>query len=180
MSVVVRSLACAELEARVPILVDLLRDSVDAGAGLGFMPPLDLDEASAYWRSLRPELQAGSRVLMVATLDDRIVGSGQLTIPPWATGRHRAEVQKVFVAGAWRGRGVGAALMSALHAWAWQRGRSLVMLNTRRGSPAEAFYTAIGYRRVGVVPGYSVGPAGERYDTLQLYQELSFPMLLAS
>jgi GNAT superfamily N-acetyltransferase len=180
MSVVVRSLGAAELEDRVQVLVELLQDAVDAGAGLGFLPPLDLDEARAYWYSLRPELQAGTRVLMVAYLDDRIVGTGQLTNPPWATGRHRAEVQKVMVASAWRGRGVGAALMSALHAWAWQRGRSLVMLNTRRGTPAEAFYTALGYRRVGVVPGYSVGPAGERYDTLQLYQELSFPMLLAS
>jgi hypothetical protein len=49
----------------------------------------------------------------------------------------------------------------------------LLLLNTRRGEPAEGFYKRLGYREVGVVPGYSIGPAGERYDTVALYQELS-------
>jgi len=180
MAVSIRSVSHADLEALVPALVDVLADAVNAGAGLGFLAPLDPELARDYWLSLRPELKAGSRLLMVAFSEGRLVGSGQLAIPRWATARHRVELQKLFVARTLRGRRIGAALVTALHDWAWQRGRSLVMLNARRGSPAEGFYRALGYREAGVVPGYSVGSAGERYDTLHLYQELWLPQLLAS
>jgi len=180
MEVSIRSVSHTELEALVPGLVEVLADAVNAGSALGFLAPLDAELARDYWLSLRPELKAGSRLLMVAFAEGRLVGAGQLAIPPWATARHRVELQKLFVAGTLRGRRIGTALVTALHDWAWQHGRSLVMLNTRRGSLAEGFYRTLGYREVGVVPGYSVGSAGERYDTLQLYQELWLPELLAS
>jgi hypothetical protein len=61
--------------------------------------------------------------------------------------------------------------MAALHGWARQRGRSLVLLNARR-DVAERFYKPLGYREVGVIPGYSLGSNGERIDTVSLYTEL--------
>src|SRR4030095_10430667 len=79
------------------------------------------------------------------------------------------ELQKLCVDGTWRGQGVGRRLVSALHAAARQRGRSLVLLNTRRGGPAEQFYKGLGYKAVGVVPGYYVGPAGERIEHIAAY-----------
>jgi hypothetical protein len=30
----------------------------------------------------------------------------------------------------------------------------------------------LGYRDAGVIPGYSIGMAGERYDHIRLYREL--------
>jgi acetyltransferase len=87
--------------------------------------------------------------------------------------RHRAELQKLFVATALRGSGVGRSLMAALHETARQHGRSLLFLNTRRGDPAEGFYKGLGYREVGVLPGWTIGPVGERYDHVTLYKELS-------
>ena len=140
---------------------------------MGFLPPLTATEGRDYWLSLRPELEAGSRLLLAAFADDRLVGSGQLALSSSPAARHRAELQKLFVASTLRGQGVGRLLLAALHDAARQRGRSLLLLNTRRGQPAENFYKGLGYREAGVLPGWSVGVAGERYDHVTLYQELS-------
>jgi GNAT superfamily N-acetyltransferase len=168
-----RTVLPTELENLLPALLDLLRDTVNGGTPLGFLPPLTASDGRTYWRSLRPELEAGSRLLLAAFAGDRLVGTGQLSLSPSPNARHRAEMQKLFVATALRGQGVGRLLLSALHEAARRHGRSLLLLNTRRGEPAETFYKGLGYREAGVVPGWSIGMAGERYDHVTLYHELS-------
>ena len=173
MPIGIRPVAPAELESLAPALTDLLRDSVNRGASLGFMPPLAHDEGRAYWLSLRSELQAGSRLLLGAYLDSQLIGSGQLALASWPNAQHRAEIQKLFVASAARGLGIGRSLMVALHDAARLHGRSLLVLGTRHGEAPEKFYKRFGYREAGVIPGYTVGPAGERFDNLTLYRELA-------
>jgi proton glutamate symport protein len=167
----VRPVAAHDIEKVVPVLVDLLRDTVNGGASLGFWAPLSEEVARDYWLSLRPELEEGSLILLTAYADGRLVGSAQLALACWPNAPHRAEVQKVLVAPGLRGQGVGRSLMAGLHGAAWQQGRSLLILNARHGP--VGFYKRLGYQEVGVVPGYSVGPAGERYDTVTLYQQLA-------
>jgi len=173
MSVDIRLVSPLELDAHLPALVDLLRATIAGGSSLGFLPPLAQDAARDYWLAVRRDLQSGTRLLVAAFEDDRVVGSGQLAIPIWPNAHHRAEVQRLYVAGALRGQGVGRRLMTALHDAARERGRSLILLSTRRGGTTEDFYKGLGYREIGVVPGYSVGVAGERYDNVTFYQELS-------
>jgi acetyltransferase len=173
LSTSVRSVSPVEFENLVPVLTELLADAVNHGAALGFIPPLARHEGNTYWLSLRAELRAGSRLLLAAYARGRLVGSGQLAFPSWPNAQHRAEIQKLIVDSAMRGQGVGKSLMAALHDAAHQRGRSLVVLGTRRGEPPEQFYKQLGYREAGVIPGYSMGPAGERYDSLSMYRQLS-------
>lgn len=168
----VRMVASAEIEDLLPALVDLLRESVNGGASLGFLPPLTHDQARRYWLSLRAELRGGSRLLFAAHLSDRLAGSGQLALPPWPNARHRVEVHKLLVAAVLRGHGIGRQLLHAMHDAARRRDRSLLLLNTRRGDPAEIFYKRLGYREAGVIPGYTVGPAGEAYDNVAMYRLL--------
>ena len=165
-------LSATELTRNVPILADLLIDVVDGGAPMGFLAPLAYDQACAYWMSLREDLRSGTRLLFVAFEGTRIIGSGQLALPRWPNGRHRAELQKLLVNAAMRGRGVGRLLMAALHDAARERGRSLILLGTRRGGPAEGFYRALGYREIGVIPGYAMDSAGKRYDNVSFYHEI--------
>jgi len=162
-----------KLEEHLEVLAGLLVATVNGGYPLGFLPPLTHDRARHYWLSLRHDLQSNSRLLLAAYSGDRIIGSAQLAFSAWPNSRHRAELQKLFVAPALRGKGVGKSLMAAIHNAARQHGRTLLLLNTRRGQPAEAFYRQVGYREIGVVPGYTMGPAGERYDTVAFYNELS-------
>src|SRR5438046_864595 len=93
----VRRVWPAEIEMLLPSLVSLLHKTVNGGSPLGFVPPITLAQARDYWLSLRPELYAGSRVLLAVFADRRLTGSGQLRLPSAPNGLHRAEVQKVFV-----------------------------------------------------------------------------------
>lgn len=156
----------------MPGLVRLLCESVNGGASLGFLPPLAAADGWAYWRSLCAELRAGRRVLMVACAGAQPIGSGQLALSSMPNARHRAELQKLFVATDRRGQGVGRSIVTALHDAARQHGRSLILLNTRRGDPSETFYQGLGYQTVGVTPGYTTGPAGERFDNVTLFHAL--------
>lgn len=169
----IRPIAADELDNHVASLAQILAQTVDAGASLGFLPPLHREEARGYWRSLRAELHAGTRLLLVALADGSIVGSGQLALSVAPSMRHTAQVQKLIVAPSMQGRGVGKALIAALHEAAWRRGRSLLTLGTRRGGPPESLYRRLGYREVGVIPGNSTDAAGIRHDTVMLYRELA-------
>ena len=173
MSISIRRIPATSLEPYVPSLARILVETVNTGAPLGFMPPIDEEIAREYWLSLIPELRAGSRLLVAAFSDDEPIGSGQLALSQRGNSPHRAEIQKLFVGVAARGKGIGKSLMEALHHVAREHGRSLILLNTRHGEPPEHFYRELGYREVGVIPGWTIGPAGERYDHITLYRELS-------
>jgi GNAT superfamily N-acetyltransferase len=168
----VRSVAADEFSLLVPDLVELLADIVRGGATLGFLQPVVPDEARAYWTSLTSDIRAGTRVFIGAFSDGRIIGSGQLALSMFPNSKHRAELQKLFVVESARGQGVAHSLMAALHASARQRGRTLVLLNARRGSLAERFYRGLGYCDVGVVPGYNFGHDGQPYDSVSMYKQL--------
>ena len=168
----IQPLSSAALLRVVPDLATLLSDTVNRGASLGFVPPLRSDDCRAYWESLCTEIDTGRRILLGAFHGDRIVGSGQLALPPQPNAVHRAEVQRLFVDAALQGQGVGRSLMAALHGTARRHGRSLVLLNTRPGGRAQRFYEDLGYREAGVIPGYVLGSGRNRLDSAVMYQEI--------
>jgi GNAT superfamily N-acetyltransferase len=172
-SIGIRVISHTGLDRALPELGLLLRDAVNDTGGLGFLPPMADDEALNYWLSIRAELREGSRILLAAYDGDRIVGTAQLAFPPWPNARHRAAIHKMLVEQKMRGQGVGASLMFALEKVARLRGRSLLILNTRHGSPAERFYTALGFTQSGVIPGYAAGPNGLFYADATYYKQLA-------
>lgn len=144
------------IEAEAEALSALLKDAVDGDAGLGFLPPLAPEEARAYWRGeVVPAVAAGSRVVVVAREEGRVVGSAQLDLCRRPNGRHRAEVTKVMVRSDARRRGHGLALMRALDAEARREGRTLLHLDTYEGADAERLYLAAGYVRSGAIPAFA-------------------------
>lgn len=64
--------------------------------------------------------------------------------------------------------------MRELELRARELGRSLMTLDTRTGDNAEPLYTALGYRTVGVIPGFARDPmGGDRLDpTTIMYKTL--------
>jgi acetyltransferase len=169
----IRRVLAPHLKHVITDLVDLFTDTVNGGSPLGFLPPISREEARDYWISLLPQLASGARVLLIALNEGGVVGSGQLLLSERTNSPHRAEVQRLFVGRTVRGQGVGTSLMHALHDFARRNGRSLIVLNTRHGGLAEAFYKALGYKEAGVIPGWTIGRAGERYDHVTLYQQLA-------
>jgi ribosomal protein S18 acetylase RimI-like enzyme len=121
----------------LPELVGLLQDAVASGASLGFMPPLSADEARSYWHEVFDGLCKHSRILLAVRREQQIVGSVQLDLVLRKNGLHRAEVQKLMVHRKFRRQGLGRALMTAVEEAARQAGRTLLVLDTRKGDPSE-------------------------------------------
>ena len=171
--IIIRSVTALEMVGILPDLVELFVETVNNGSPLGFLAPITHTTARSYWVSLIPELEAGSRLLLVAFDGETVVGSGQLALSQRHNSPHRAELQKLFVGLLSRGRGVGRALMGALHAAARQHGRTLILLSTRHQESAEKFYKSLGYASVGVIPGWTIDRAGNRYDHVEMYRDLT-------
>lgn len=153
----------AEHESLLPGLVEVLRDSVDSGASVGFVTVPEPAAAARWWaRTL-----AGPDVLTWVAYDetDEPVGTVQLVLPWQDNGRHRAEIVKLMVHRRSRGRGVGGRLLAAAEEGAARLGRWLLMLNTRTGGAAEAIYTKRGWETIAVVPDFATGTDGRLYPT---------------
>ena len=144
------------VEDDVQMLGDVLHATVHAGAGVSFFVPFSIDQAGAFWREkVLPAVRAGTRRVLVARIDSRIVGTVQLDLAVPPNQRHRAEVTKMLVHPAARRRGIGRALMQALEPIALSEQRTLLTLDTVTGSPAEPLYLSLGYIPVGVIPNYA-------------------------
>jgi GNAT superfamily N-acetyltransferase len=174
-SLAIDPMSIADVEAEQPALVGLLQDAVDSGASVGFLPPLAVNEASAYWTSVISALREGSRVLFAAR-DGALglVGSAQLELAKRANAEHRAEVAKVMVHRRARRRGVGRALMLAVEEHARRLGRTTLILDTRQGDPSEVLYRAVGWTFVGAIPDYARSASGT-LDATAFYYKLLAP-----
>ena len=166
----IREIAQSEFDE--PAFIELLRDSVDSGASVGFLAPLPTHDGREFWRAVRSELADG-RVLLGAFVDGELVGSVQLAPVARPNGRHRAEVQKLMVLRAFRGRGIARALMAAVERKAAELGRWLLVLDTVPAQPAEKLYERLGYVRAGVVPDYAEKSSGGFDPTVIFYKRLA-------
>ena len=156
-------------------LIALLVDAVQHGASVGFMDDLDVPQASAYFCEVLSQLEQGSLLLWVLIEDQRVLASVQLALCQKANGLNRAEVQKLLVLNEARRRGLGQVLIQALEHGARQHKRGLLHLDTEAGSPAENFYSALGYTRVGELPNYCQSPDGHYSPTAIYFKTLSEP-----
>jgi ribosomal protein S18 acetylase RimI-like enzyme len=168
----IERLSAADAAAMRDDLCAILRDAVDGGASVGFLPPLDSADAARYWDGVIADVEAESRVLLVARAGGTAVATVQLDLPAKPNARHRAEVQKLLVHSAARRQGLGTALMLAVAGVARELGRSLLVLDTRADDYAEGLYRQVGYQEAGRIPGYALNPEGGRDATVIFYREL--------
>lgn len=165
-------LSADQARALLPQLVALLQDSVDDGASIGFLRPLAVDVAEAYWREAIRDVADRSRILLVARQDGHVVGSVQLGLCTKPNGVHRAEVQKLLVHTHWRRRGIGRRLMDAVDSEARRAQRSLLYLDTEPDKPAHRMYEQTGWVRAGEIPDYARTPDGTLHSTVLLYRRI--------
>jgi acetyltransferase len=162
----------SQLEREMEAFVEVLRDSVNGGASVGFLPPLGPEEARAYWREVSQSIRSRGRVLLAAWESGRLSGTVQLELESRPNGWHRAEVMKLLVDGAERRRGIGRRLMEAAEQAARAHARSLLVLDTKQGDAAEHLYRAMGYVEAGVIPRYALDADRRPHATVFFYKEL--------
>jgi GNAT superfamily N-acetyltransferase len=149
----------------------LLAETVEGGASVGFLAPVQRATAEKYWKGVFEALGSG-RMLWVAEEGGSVVGSVQLELCGKENGLHRAEVQKLFVLRSHRGRGIARRLMDELENFARSQGRSLLVLDTLAGSEAETVYPRLGWQRAGQIPKYAADPWGKLFPTVYFYKEI--------
>ncbi len=88
-------------------LADLLTDTVEGGASVGFLAPLDRADAVTWWRERAAAVAAGRLAVWVAHDGGRVLGTVSLALPDKPNSRHRAELVKLMVSRAARGRRAG-------------------------------------------------------------------------
>ena len=159
------------LAAALPRLGELLIDSVEHGASVGFLAPLTVADAAAYWRRIAAAVDGRRAVLLVAGEDD-LLGTVQLDVDTLPNQPHRATISKLLVHSSARRRGIGEALMAGAEREAQARGRWLLTLDTATVE-AERLYARMGWTAAGLIPDYAMNPDGSLTATTWYWKRLS-------
>jgi ribosomal protein S18 acetylase RimI-like enzyme len=146
----------------------LLEDSVNNGASIGFLAPIEKNEVVNYWREVNHKLEQGNSRLWIAIQQGKIVGSVQLSLVSKKNGVHRAEVEKLMVLISARKQGIATFLMNELEIFSREKGLRLLVLDTRESDVSELLYSKIGFVRVGVIPNFALSSTGN-YDGTAIY-----------
>jgi GNAT superfamily N-acetyltransferase len=157
--------------ALIEPLGSLLIDAVHSGASVGFLAPVARETAHRYWSGILAAL-GDSLLLWVAESGGQVVGSVQLALCDKDNGRHRGEMQKLFVLTSARGLGISTRLIQAVEAAARTEGRTLLVLDTLLGSQAENVYRHLGWQRAGEIPAFAAAPDGKLFPTVYYFKRL--------
>ena len=168
----VRRLVGMEVRGELDGLATVLADCVAGGASVSYMAPFSHQDAHAAFEAVAADVEAGRRILLAAFADGNLVGTVQvlLALPP--NQPHRAEIAKLLVHRSARRRGVAQLLMKRAESEARAEGKTLLVLDTVTGDPAERLYTQLGWNRVGVIPGYALYPDGRLCDTTVFWKAI--------
>ena len=168
----VRSVDAAAMRALRPRLCEILIDCVEHGASVGFLAPLAVSDAGAYWQRVERAVAGGRCVVLAGAVDGgEVAGTVQLDIDTLPNQPHRATVSKLLVHTAARRRGVGEALMAGVERAALDAGRWLLTLDTATAAAAR-LYVRRGWSLAGVIPSYALNPDGTPTETAFYWKEL--------
>jgi GNAT superfamily N-acetyltransferase len=168
----VRRLRPAEAAAHLDGLAAVLHDCVEGGASVSYLAPFSRDDARAAFEGFVADAERGRRLVLAAFDDGELVGTVQviLALPP--NQPHRGEIAKLLVRRSARRRGIARRLMEHAEREARAEGKTLLVLDTVTGDPAESLYERMGWHRVGVIPGYALYPDGRPCATTIFWKPL--------
>lgn len=168
----IRRLDATEAKARSSELADILLDCVAGGASVSFMADMTRAEALAFWRMVATGVAAGERILLVAEVGGRLLGTVQVVPSGIPNQPHRADLSKMLVHGDGRGKGLGAALLAAAEQASREAGWWLMVLDTVVDTAADRLYARGGWQEAGIIPDYALWPDGRLCPTKYYYKDL--------
>ena len=152
-----------------PAMVDLEHESAIHHASVDperwRVPPR---EAVATYRARRREADPDGAALLAVAPDGQVVGVVEMLLRGYLSDPGQARIPMpsvdvgISVTEAWRGRGVGTALMAAAEAWARDHGASRMILDLAAPNVgARRLYERLGYRLSGLMMDRRLDGAGE-------------------
>ncbi|MBL4906392.1 MAG: GNAT family N-acetyltransferase [Sneathiella sp.] len=172
--ITIRELTADEALNSLNDLTEILHATVNSGASVGFILPYSMNDSRTFWQNVVfLSLKDGKGIFLVAVIQDKVVGTVQLSLQMPPNQSHRGEITKLLVHPEFRNQGIARQLMRAVEKRARDLGKSLLTLDTRTGDTAEPLYTSLGFQTAGVIPGYCRAPETDRYDaTTYMYKAL--------
>ncbi len=141
-------------------LSELVVEVVANGGSVGFMHPLALEAADAFWERSLAAAARGERIVLGAFEGESLAATVTLLLDCPPNQPHRAEIAKLMTRISHRGRGVAKALMRAAERMAVERARTLLVLDTAADGGASGLYEGLGFTLAGVIPDYALKPHG--------------------
>ncbi len=147
---------------------DLVAGVAALGGAVGWLHVPSRDETSAWLDATL----AGPARLLLALEDGVVVGCGLWEWRPEPVMRQNAQIRKVMVAAAARGRGVARLLVGALVADAERAGVEVLTLSARGNNHgALGLYLSLGFTVSGRLPDY-IAVGQDRFDEVLLHRDL--------
>lgn len=155
-------------------LAHLLHVNVLDGASVNFILPFSEQDAATFWRKkVLPALEQQVKTLLIAKVDDQVVGCVMLDCDMPPNQPHRAEIAKLLVHPKFRRNGIARALMVEIELFARQLGCKLLVLDTANEG-AERLYQQLGYEFVGIIPKFAFTADNQRLEaTTIMYKPLN-------
>jgi len=166
-------LSAPEAREHLSGLAAVLVDCVEGGASVSFMPPFPQSAGEEFFSKVISSLEAKERILLAAFDDSQVVGTVQIVtaLPP--NQPHRAEIAKLLVHRSARGQGVARQLMIEAERQALLAGKTLLVLDTVTGGPAEQLYLKLDWVKAGIIPNFALFPDGRLTATTILWKSLN-------
>lgn len=152
----------AVLEEIIALHQAAVRDNVM----MSFVAPLSHEKALLYWIEIIKGVADGKIHCFLAKENGRVLGHVLLRLMTSSNQPHVAQISKFLVCKAARGKGIGKRLIDALEKDAKAEGRSLLYLDTAKGSVAEKVYSSLGFSAIGTMPNYGLLPDGSLTDSV--------------
>jgi GNAT superfamily N-acetyltransferase len=173
--VTIRRIDAEEGRSYRTALAALALDCVGGGASIGFMASLTQSEAEYFFDNVLRSVERGERILLGAFEGDKLNGTVQIVPSPMPNQTHRADISKLMVHRSARGKGLASLLMGEAEKAAQAAGKSVLVLDTCKGTDAERLYLRLGWTKAGIVPHYALFPDGSSCDTVIFWKRLALP-----
>jgi ribosomal protein S18 acetylase RimI-like enzyme len=173
-SITIATVNNEDLDDSLDGLAEVLHATVLAGGSVNFILPFSMTDSRQFWQhKMFPIIRSGGRLLLIATMQGRIVGTGQLLLDMPPNQVHRCEISKLLVHPEFRKRGIARRLMTDLEGHATRLGRRLITLDTRTGDAAEPLYLSLDYKIAGTIPNFCRATDSDRMDaTTYMYKDI--------
>ncbi|WP_312210012.1 GNAT family N-acetyltransferase [Pseudescherichia sp.] len=165
-----KQLNTAQAHQVLPDLGDVLQACVADGASVGFTDPADRAAIDNFWQGTVDSLDGNECDLLIARDNDAVVATVMIDYCGKPNGRHRAEICKLLVHPAARQRGIARQLMTLAEQHAWDKGITLLVLDTRSGDVASQLYLSLGWQIAGEIPAYAESIEGRLDATTYMYK----------
>lgn len=155
-------------------LIELWTEVSNAGGSVGFVGQVSRDQIEPVARATFAGIDSGLDRLLLGFDEDGVAAAMAIFVSErFALSAHWCTLGRVMVHPRRQGRGDGAALMRAAERIGREMGLVALRITVRGGMGLERFYTPLGYREVGRLPGALRLAPGDDRDEVIMWLDLS-------